>query len=192
MSPVSTVTTETPADSASALAFGEFVLDVANARLQRAGQDLPLTPKPFALLAELARRPGELVSKDHLLDTVWRRRFVSDSAVKSVLSELRAVLGDDARAPRWIETVQARGYRFIGPVQVALRPESSPAQGPPGNLPLLPTPVLGRDDELQRLLGAAAPPGPALLTLTGPAGVGKSLLALHLARELRETHADGA
>jgi DNA-binding response OmpR family regulator len=45
-----------PADGGSALAFGEFVLDVANARLSRAGQPLALTPKPFALLAELVQR----------------------------------------------------------------------------------------------------------------------------------------
>jgi len=180
------------AEPAAAIAFGEFVLDVANARLTRAGRELPLTPKPFALLAELLQRPGELVSKDHLLDTVWRRRFVSDSAVKSVLSELRAALGDDARSPRWIETVQARGYRFVGAVQPVARPQpGAVAAVPPGNLPRLPTPLLARESELAQLqaLLDAAPP---LLTLTGPAGVGKSLLALALADRQRDRRPDGA
>ena len=181
-----------PSPGGSALVFGEFVLDVANARLSRAGQVLALTPKPFALLTELARRPGELVSKDHLLDTVWRRRFVSDSAVKSVLSELRAALGDDARAPRWIETVQARGYRFVGAVQPAVPPAPALPLLEVGNLPLLPTPLLGRDDELQRLDASATEARLALLTLTGPAGVGKSLLALALAMRWRARWADGA
>lgn len=176
-----------------ALAFGEFVLDVANARLLRAGQPVALTPKPFAVLSTLAQRPGELVSKDHLLDTVWRRRFVSDSAVKSVLSELRAVLGDDARAPRWVETVPARGYRFVGAVQPAVSLVAPRPAAAAGNLPLMSTPLLGRDEALRELLGEVASlPSPALLTLTGPAGVGKSHLALALAIRCRGSFADGA
>ncbi len=180
-------------ETTPALAFGEFVLDVANARLLRAGQPVALTPKPFAVLATLAQRPGELVSKDYLLDTVWRRRFVSDSAVKSVLSELRAVLGDDARSPRWIETVPARGYRFVGAVQPTA-PWVPPRPQPlAGNLPLAATPLLGRDRALQELLcELQALSSPTLLTLTGPAGVGKSHLALALATACRGAHADGA
>jgi predicted ATPase/DNA-binding winged helix-turn-helix (wHTH) protein len=186
---MSRVGTEAP----PALAFGEFVLDVAEARLTRAGQALALTPKPLAFLATLVQQPGTLVSKDELLDTVWRRRFVSDSAVKSVLSELRAVLGDDARAPRWIETVQARGYRFVGAVQ-ALPAQPSDLPGlalPLGNLPLLHTPPLGRDSDLAQLKALIEQHEPPLLTLTGPAGVGKSLLALALATQARSAHADG-
>lgn len=181
------------AEMPAVLAFGEFVLDVANARLLRAGQTVPLTPKPFAVLATLAQRPGELVSKDHLLDTVWRRRFVSDSAVKSVLSELRAVLGDDARSPRWVETVPARGYRFIGAVQPTTPPVPPRPVPGGGNLPLAATPLFGRDTVLQELLDEIQDrPSPALLTLTGPAGVGKSHLALALATARRSACPDGA
>ena len=53
------------------LSFDEFELDIANARLLRAGRVVDLTPKSFALLACLAERPGELVLKDTLLDLVW-------------------------------------------------------------------------------------------------------------------------
>ncbi len=91
----------TPAELRSPrLSFDDFELDIGNARLCRAGVEVCLPPKSFALLAHLAQRPGELVLKDTLLDTVWGRRFVSEGAVKTVVSELRAALGDDARAQR--------------------------------------------------------------------------------------------
>jgi predicted ATPase/DNA-binding winged helix-turn-helix (wHTH) protein len=185
-----------PAAAEAALAFGEFVLDIANARLTRGGQEVALSKKPMALLQALASRPGELVTRDELLDTVWQRRFVSDSAVKSVLSELRAVLADDARAPRWIETLSGRGYRFIGPVQpAAAAPLRDPAPaGERGELPLRAGPLIGRSDDLATLLALLEPgaEAPRLLTLCGPAGVGKSALALELAHVQRGQRRDGA
>jgi predicted ATPase/DNA-binding winged helix-turn-helix (wHTH) protein len=188
-----------PAAAPAVLAFGEFVLDAANARLTRGGQELALSNKPMALLAALAAQPGELVTREQLLDRVWRRRFVSDSAVKSVLSELRAALGDDARAPRWIETVAGRGYRFLGGVQPAAAPQ--PVRDPPpaperGELPLPSSALIGREPELGALLALlAGGPGGAparIVTLSGAAGVGKSALALAAAHARRAAHRDGA
>ncbi|WP_457296866.1 winged helix-turn-helix domain-containing protein [Pseudomonas chlororaphis] len=72
-----------------------------------------MAPTPFLLLCVLARQPGSLVSKDALLDAVWGYRFVSDSVLKTAISDLRKVLADDPRHPRFIETVSRRGYRFI-------------------------------------------------------------------------------
>ena len=208
--------------------FGDFELDVANARLRRAGAEVELPPKSFALLAYLAQRPGELVLKDTLLDTVWGRRFVSEGAVKTVVSELRAALGDDARAPRWIETVQRRGYRFLGAVQVAhsgagagaganasasasadgvtpalpTSPDASvddarqatvqPASlaAPPcGNLPQNLPPLVAREDELAHIESLLA--GGRLVTVCGPAGVGKTSLALAAAARRQSAHAGG-
>ena len=102
--------------------FGDFELDIPDARLRRAGTVVDLPPKSFELLVCLVRRPQTLVPKDDLLDIVWGRRFVSEGAIKTVVSELRAALGDDAKAPRWIETVPRRGYRFIGEVSGGLAP----------------------------------------------------------------------
>lgn len=109
------------------LSFGPFSLDVANARLLRQGQAQELVPKDLDVLCFLAQRPGRLVTKDELLDAVWQRRFVSESVLKNGISRLRAVLGDDARAPRYIETAQRRGYRFIATVREATEPPAPTA-----------------------------------------------------------------
>ena len=93
--------------------FGEFELDEANALLLRGGQSIDLPPTPFGLLCTLARHPGLLLTKQMLLDAVWGHRFVSDSVLKTAISDLRSVLRDDSRKPRFIETVSRRGYRFI-------------------------------------------------------------------------------
>ena len=93
--------------------FDAFELDEANALLLRNGQAVTLAPKPFAVLCALARTPGSLVTKNALLDLVWGHRFVTDSVLKTAISEVRAALDDDPKEPRYIETVSRRGYRFI-------------------------------------------------------------------------------
>ena len=72
--------------------FGEFELDEANALLLRGGSAIPLAPTPFALLCALVRQPGSLLTKHALLDQVWGHRFVSDSVLKTAISDLRTVL----------------------------------------------------------------------------------------------------
>lgn len=93
--------------------FDAFELDEANARLQCNGEAVALPPKPFEVLCALARTPGNLVTKNALLDLVWGHRFVTQSVLKSAISEVRAALHDDPKHPRYIETVPRRGYRFI-------------------------------------------------------------------------------
>ena len=93
--------------------FDEFDLDEPNALLLRDGKAVTLAPKPFSLLCALARRPGSLLTKYALLDDVWGHQFVSDSVLKTAISEVRAALDDDPKQPRYIETVSRRGYRFI-------------------------------------------------------------------------------
>ena len=93
--------------------FDRFELDESDARLRREGNDVPLAPRVFAVLCELARTPQMLVTKNALLDAVWGHRFVSESVLKTAISEVRAALDDDPKQPRYIETVSRRGYRFI-------------------------------------------------------------------------------
>ncbi|HTN50177.1 MAG TPA: winged helix-turn-helix domain-containing protein [Burkholderiaceae bacterium] len=95
--------------------FGAFELDEPNALLLHDGTAVALAPRPFELLCALARRPGSLLTKHALLDEVWGHQFVSDSVLKTAVSEVRSVLDDDPREPRFIETVSRRGYRFIAP-----------------------------------------------------------------------------
>ena len=101
------------------LHFDRFELDEADARLECDGEAIALAPKPFAVLCALARTPGRLVTKNALLDLVWGHRFVTESVLKTAISEVRAALGDDPRQPRYIETVSRRGYRFIGAANAA-------------------------------------------------------------------------
>jgi DNA-binding winged helix-turn-helix (wHTH) protein len=75
----------------------------------------------------LARTPGRLVTKNALLDLVWGHRFVTESVLKSAISELRAALDDDPKQPRCIETVSRRGYRFIAAAMSGAPSQSMPA-----------------------------------------------------------------
>ena len=93
--------------------FDAFELDEPNALLLRDGKALTLPPRPFGVLCALARRPGSLLTKHALLDDVWGHQFVTDSVLKTAISEVRAALGDDPKQPHYIETVSRRGYRFI-------------------------------------------------------------------------------
>jgi DNA-binding winged helix-turn-helix (wHTH) protein len=98
------------------LRFDAFELDEPNALLLCDGKAVTLAPKPFGVLCALARRPATLVTKHALLDDVWGHHFVTDSVLKTAISEVRAALHDDAKEPRYIETVSKRGYRFIASV----------------------------------------------------------------------------
>lgn len=96
--------------------FDTFELDEANARLTCRGRPLALAPKAFGVLCALARNPGRLMTKAALLDAVWGHQHVSESVLKTTISELRAVLSDDPKRPRYIETASRVGYRFIANV----------------------------------------------------------------------------
>ena len=106
-----------PQPSHARLSFDGFELDEVDARLTCEGQSVPIQPRPFAVLCALARRPGHLVTKGDLLDAVWGHRFVTESVLKSAISDVRAALQDDSRQPRYVETVSRRGYRLIVPTE---------------------------------------------------------------------------
>ncbi len=93
--------------------FGPIELDEGDARLTVNGQAVPLPPKPFSVLCVLARAPQKLLTTNAFLDAVWGHQFVTDSVLRTAISELRTALDDDPKQPRYIETVARRGYRFI-------------------------------------------------------------------------------
>src|SRR5687767_133416 len=98
-------------------AFGDVVIEKDSFRLYRDGELLPLTPKAFDVLLFLIGNRQRVVEKQELFDTLWKDSFVTDDALIRTVKEIRQVLGDDAAAPRYIETVRKRGYRFIGKLQ---------------------------------------------------------------------------
>lgn len=95
----------------------DFVLDLDAYRLERAGLPLALEPKAFNLLALLVSRPGHVFTKQEIFETLWADTAVTDHALTRVVAQLRRVLGDDVRQPRYLETVPTRGYRWIHPVE---------------------------------------------------------------------------
>ena len=98
----------------NSIVFPPFRLDAADQRLYRGSDPIDLRPKSFAVLSHLLRRPGQLVTKDELLETVWPDTVVSDAVLKVCIREIREALADDPAMPQFIETAHRRGYRFIG------------------------------------------------------------------------------
>ena len=96
--------------------FGPYRLDPEGGTLWREREIVSIRPKCFDLLIYLIQHREKLVTKETLLADVWKDVVVSESAISRTVAELRDILQDDAEAPRFIETAQRRGYRFIGNV----------------------------------------------------------------------------
>ena len=121
--------------------FPPFRLDAANEQLWRGSDLLALRPKTYEVLLYLVQNSQRLVTKQELLATVWAGTVVTDELLRGYIRELRETLGDDAKKPRYIETVPARGYRLLlrveqeGPtLQVGVRTETLPPEKRPGKL----------------------------------------------------------
>ena len=97
------------------VAFEGFCLDLASEQLLCGDEVVALTPKAFTVLRRLVEDSGQLVTKEELLRAGWAKTHVSDGVLKVSILEIRRALGDDPAAPRFIETVPRRGYRFIAP-----------------------------------------------------------------------------
>lgn len=96
--------------------FGEFELDSVAYALRRDGRPVDIEPQVFDVLRYLAERPGELVTREQLLDNVWGDRFISESSLSSRIRSARMAVGDDGNRQAMIKTVHGRGYRFIADV----------------------------------------------------------------------------
>lgn len=98
--------------------FATFELDVRSEELRRDGVRIPLARQSLQALALLLEQPGELVTRDALRQRLWPAGTHVDfeHGLNAVIKRLRAALGDSVEAPRFIETLARRGYRFIAPV----------------------------------------------------------------------------
>jgi DNA-binding winged helix-turn-helix (wHTH) protein/TolB-like protein/Flp pilus assembly protein TadD len=97
--------------------FGPFIVERTAYRVLKDGEPLTVTPKLVDVLLHFVSRPSVLVTKEELLSALWPDVAVTDNALTQAISDLRQVLGDDASAPRFIQTVARRGYRFIAAVE---------------------------------------------------------------------------
>jgi DNA-binding winged helix-turn-helix (wHTH) protein/Tfp pilus assembly protein PilF len=106
--------------------FGPFEFDRAGCRLSRDGTPIDLPPRLVDLLELLVARPGDLLTKNDLIDRVWAGVFVTDNSLTRAVSELRRCLGDVTEEPQYIQTVARRGYRFIAQVRTEPRRSRGP------------------------------------------------------------------
>jgi class 3 adenylate cyclase len=121
------------------LIFPPFRLDREHEQLWHGTDQVPLRPKAFAVLGYLAAQAPRLVTPTELLQAVWGEEYMSESLLRRYIRELRAVLGDEAQAPRFIATVVRRGWRFLAPVTVAAMPPLLPVpEAPPPSLRAVP------------------------------------------------------
>src|SRR5258705_1367644 len=187
--------------------FPPFRLDTVNQCLWRgdgvAEERTPLAPKAFDVLRYLLEPPGRLVTHDEIIEALWPKTYVQPEVLKSHIAAIRAVLGDDARKPLFIETMSRRGYRFIAPVtegalasHAAAREISATAATPAGphpsrttNLPEAVSELIGREAELGQITALVIEH--RLVNLVGAGGIGKTRLALEAGRHLLPRFADG-
>lgn len=101
------------------LRFGDFDLDDKSGELRQAGELVKLSPQPFKVLAFLAQRSGQVVSRADIRQRIWTDgTFVDfDQGLNFCIRQIREALGDEAETPRYIETLPRRGYRFLMPIE---------------------------------------------------------------------------
>jgi predicted ATPase/DNA-binding winged helix-turn-helix (wHTH) protein len=174
------------------IVFSEFRLDPDS--LWRGDKLIRLRPKTHALLQYLAERPGRLVTKDELLESLWPDTAVTDAVLKVCVSDIRRALSDDAEAPRFIETAHRRGYRFIGqPQAVEMRPSreagwhtdrtlTAPLRSgstPPTSPTAAGKVIVGREQALKQMnawFEKALDGNRQVIFVTGEPGIGKTML----------------
>src|SRR5215471_15861416 len=114
--------------------FDTFTLDVRTGELTQAGKRCHLREQPLQILIALLEQPGELLTREVLVNRLWPTgTFVDfDRGLNKAINQLREVLGDSAEQPRFIETLPRKGYRFIAPVtrDEEISEESAPKSEP--------------------------------------------------------------
>jgi Tol biopolymer transport system component/DNA-binding winged helix-turn-helix (wHTH) protein len=102
--------------------FGDVEADLVAGELRKDGspEKILLQDQPLAILRALVARPGEMVSRDELVQLLWsgNTNVDFDPSLNKAVNRLRESLGDSAETPRYIETISRRGYRFIGKIEV--------------------------------------------------------------------------
>jgi DNA-binding winged helix-turn-helix (wHTH) protein len=107
--------------------FGEFVFDRRSLELRSGDRVVHLQQQPAQVLAVLIERAGQVVTRDELRQSVWctDTHVDFDRGLHYCINQVRAALGDPADAPRYLETLDGRAYRFIEPVQLVVEEGTS-------------------------------------------------------------------
>jgi len=176
------------------IAFGRFQVLPDRREVLVDGQPLKVGGRAFDVFVALIEARGAVVSKEALMARVWGR-IIEDNSLAAQIAALRAALGTERAL---IRTVSGRGYQFTGEIRVVPAGPGEPvgvvaAQAasvpPPTNVPEPVYELIGREEELSEILNLVTTH--RLVTLAGTGGIGKTTLALALARELRPHFAEG-
>src|ERR1700745_879905 len=111
--------------------FGVYELDRDAMELRKHGVPIRLQEQPFRVLAMLAERPGEVITREQLQEQIWGNTFVDfDQSLNKAVNRVREALNDNAGTPQYVETVPRRGYRFIAPVAASPQTEAQGSTAP--------------------------------------------------------------
>ena len=165
--------------------FGDWQVNPDTNSIERAGERRQMEPRAMDVLEVLCKANGAIVSADELLAQCWRSDVYGDNPVHKTLTQLRRILGDEASAPTYIETIRKRGYRTLAAVSfdhsanVPAWHGISPFRGLQAFDEQHAAVFFGRDEMIRQLAAAAkaqARAGLALQLVLGSSGSGKTSL----------------
>jgi DNA-binding winged helix-turn-helix (wHTH) protein len=175
---------------------GECEIDPSRRELRVLGASVPVGGRAFEILQVLVQSAGELVTKDELMNRVWPGAVVMENTLYVHTAAIRKALGPYRKL---LKTESGRGYRLLGRWTVQHRPTSTVPSGPrqrrisgqsaASNFPVLVTSLVGRSAAVQKLRDLVS--AYRVVTVTGPGGIGKTALALEVARTLLAEFDDG-
>jgi TolB-like protein/Tfp pilus assembly protein PilF len=138
-------------DNSAAYQFDDVVIDCRDFRVSKGGKTRRITPRAFEVLLYLVENAGRVVGKQELFDQIWKESFVTDNALTRMIKEIRQVIGDEADAPRYIETVPKRGYCFIAPISSAQKQRTETREKGLSSIAVLPFTNVGGDPDNEYL-----------------------------------------
>src|SRR5258708_5902713 len=179
--------------------FGHCQLFTNRRELFVDGVPAPLGSRAFDVLQMLVEARGDLVTKDEILSRIWQGIVVEENTLQVQITRVRKALGKDRG---FLKTISGRGYRFVAEITNAAQEYEGTAEAATTtealaherekctNLPARTSPLLDRQTELSEVLRLVA--AHRLVTLAGAGGIGKTRLALEVARHLHSELPDGA